>query len=221
MNYKCLKKWSLWLLATAFFLVLLTIGLIWWCSARIDRVAAPYSYQDIDSIPHNKAGLVLGASRYLPDGRLNLYFKYRIAAAAQLYHAGKIEHIIVSGDNHVAHYNEPAAMRDALIEKGVPIGRIHLDYAGFRTLDSVLRCREIFGQTRFTIISQDFHNRRAIFIAQHYDIQAVAFAARNLTSAAGRKTRYREKLARVKVFLDLYIFDTQPRFLGPKVDLPI
>ncbi len=173
-----------------------------------------YIYHSIDSMPRNRVGLVLGTSRYLRSGGSNPYFRYRIDAAAQLYHADKIEYILVSGDNSLDSYNEPKLMKEALEESGVPANRIFADYAGFRTLDSVVRSKEVFGQEKLTIITQEFHGRRAVFIGRHKGIDATAFAAGSVPTEFGFKVLVREVFARVKAVLDIYVFHTQPRFLG-------
>ena len=95
----------------------------------------------------------------------------------------------------------------------------YLDYAGFRTLDSVVRAKEVFGQTRLTIISQRFHNERAIYLAEKNGITAIGFNARDVDVYAGLRTNIRELFARVKMFIDLAI-DKQPHFLGEKYKLP-
>ena len=120
-------------------------------------------YSDVARVPKNKVGLLLGTSKYKDKARhiINPYYQNRIDAAVELYMAGKIDYIIVSGDNSSVYYNEPELMRNDLIAQGVPAKKIILDNAGFRTLDSVLRCRDIFGQTSVTIISQEFHNKRS------------------------------------------------------------
>ena len=105
-------------------------------------------------IKKNKVGLVLGTAKVLQNGRLNLYFKYRIEATVALYKEGKIEFVLVSGDNSVKGYDEPTDFKDELVKRGIPPEKIFLDYAGFRTLDSVIRAKEIFGQEQITIISQ-------------------------------------------------------------------
>ena len=128
----------------------------------------------------------------------------------------KIKYIIVSGDNSTKEYNEPFNMQKDLIEKGVNSEDIFLDYAGFRTLDSVIRSKEIFGQKNITIISQKFHNERAIFIAKSKDIQAVGFNAKDVSLKYGLKTRLREYLARVKMVMDIAL-NKQPKFLGEKI----
>jgi len=175
-------------------------------------------YDNVNEVPNTKVGLVLGTSKYLANGRINLYFKYRIEAAYELYKAGKIKYIVVSGDNHRTEYNEPQQMKDDLIALGVPAEIIYLDYAGFRTLDSVVRMKEIFGQDEFTIISQQFHNERAIYIANHYDIKSYGYNASNVNIKAGLKTQLREKFARVKVFVD-FIIHKQPKFLGEPIEI--
>ncbi len=126
---------------------------------------------------------------------------------------------MVSGDNSRRNYNEPEEMKKALIRQGIPEKAIYLDYAGFRTLDSVIRAQKIFGQNRFTVISQHFHNERAIYLAGKHHIDAIGFDARDVPVKSGFKTRMREVLARVKVFIDL-AFKKQPRFLGEPVPLP-
>ena len=130
--------------------------------------ARHYTYDDVDAVPYNRVALVLGTSKYLIGGSPNHYFKYRIKAAAELYNNGKVDYILVSGDNATVQYNEPRQMRRALIQAGIPASAIYSDYAGFRTLDSIVRAKEVFGQARFTVVSQAFHNERAIFIARHF-----------------------------------------------------
>ena len=177
-----------------------------------------YTYSDVAAIPHRDVGLVLGCSRQLPDGRQNLFFAYRIRAAAELFHARKINAIIVSGDNHVAGYDEPSDMKDALIAAGVPAEKIYCDYAGFRTLDSVVRAKAVFGQTKITVISQQFHNQRAIFIAQNRGLDAIGFNAQEVDAYNSAKNKLREHFARVKTVLDI-ILNVRPKFLGPPVEI--
>ncbi len=203
------------------FVVILTIPLmgVVLCNLAVKFGSTSRIFNSIEKLPDNKAGLVLGTSKYRMDGSENLFFKYRIQAAAQLYKAGKIEVIIVSGDNRVANYNEPREMRRELVKLGIPAHKIHLDYAGFRTLDSVVRCKEVFGQQKFTIISQQFHNERALFIAKRKDIDAVAFNAKDVNLQSGFKTKLREVFARVKVVIDLYVLKKQPKFLGEEIGI--
>jgi len=186
----------------------------------VEKATSDFIYSSVDSIPKNHVGLLLGTNKYLKRGTINLYYKYRIEAASLLYKKGKIDYIIVSGDNSVKNYNEPAQMREDLVKSGIPADRIFLDYAGFRTLDSVVRAKEIFGQNSITIISQPFHNKRAIYIARNKNINAVAFNAREVQLKYGIKVQIRELFARVKLMIDLYIINKNPKFLGEKIIIP-
>ena len=185
----------------------------------IEWYASAWVFDDVEKVPQNRVALVLGTSRRMADGRVNLYFKYRINAAVELYKAKKVDYLLLSGDNSLSYYNEPMDMKKALIEAGVPEKVIFLDYAGFRTLDSVVRANKVFGQSRYTVVSQPFHNKRAIFIARQYGIQAVGYNAKDVSTEIGFKTQVREVFARVNVFLDLYILFTQPKFLGESVKI--
>ena len=204
-----LNKWSLLSLLFLILLIVFSNLLISKCS--VDKI-----YSTVDDAPVADVALLLGTSRYTARGNTNLYFKYRIQAVVALYNAGKIKHIIVSGDNSVTSYNEPREMRKALIAKGIPEDDITLDYAGFRTLDSVVRCKEVFGQNNFIIVSQQFHIERALFIATKFDIDAIGYIAKNPPEKYSLKTNFREYFARTKAIIDLYIINTQPKFLGKK-----
>ena len=171
----------------------------------------------VGEIPANRVALVLGTSKYLRGHRLNTYYCERIEAAVALYKAGKAEFLLVSGDNRTSHYNEPTTMKRDLIAAGVPKERIYCDFAGFRTLDSVVRAKEIFGQTRLTIISQRFHNERALYLAAAEGIDAVGFDASN-TPQQGRAL-LREKLACVQAVLDAQFLHKRPRFLGERISI--
>ena len=181
------------------------------CNVQVTKETKKLLYNDVAAIPSHKVGLLLGTNPYLKNGNPNKYFTYRIEAAVALYEAGKIEYILVSGDNHTRGYNEPEEMKQALIGKGIPEKRIILDYAGFRTLDSVVRAKDVFGYEQFIIISQQFHNERALFLARHNNIEAVGFNAEDVTAYYGLKTRIREYLARTKLFLDLQ-WGVKPKF---------
>lgn len=187
---------------------------------RVESGTESRIYESIDSIPYNKVALLLGTNPLNKYGRPNSYFTNRIHIAAKLYHAGKVDFIIASGDNHIKEYDEPSAMRDSLISRGVPENRIILDFAGFRTLDSVVRAKEVFGCDSLTIISQSDHCARALYIAESNGIDAVAIAA---PLRAGRLVRtrlaIREWLARDKMMLDLWV-GKRPHFLGEKIEIP-
>lgn len=170
------------------------------------------SEQEIENFD---VAVVLGTSKYL--GRtLNDYYKHRIDAAISLYQNGKVDNFLLSGDNAHRSYNEPWTMKRDLMRADVPENQIFLDYAGFRTLDSVLRAKLIFDTDNFLIISQKFHCERALFIANYHGINAQCLAVPGPTNHSGYKVRTREIFARAKAFLDLYIIGTEPKFLGPK-----
>jgi SanA protein len=199
--------------------LVIMIALVWSCDYVIRRSAEGRVYTHVDDIPHRHVGLLLGTSKYLGSGVNNRYYQYRIDAALKLWQSGKVNVFVISGDNSRQDYNEPETMRNDLIAAGVDSTRIALDYAGFRTLDSVVRVKEIFSQDSITVISQRFHNERAIYLAGKHGIDAIGFNARDLEVSSGLKTQLREKFARVKVFVD-QLFGVEPKFLGPKVVIP-
>jgi len=184
----------------------------------IEKNTVNKTFTEVDVIPKNNVGLVLGTSKKLSNGNVNLYYKYRIDATLKLYKAGKIQYVIVSGDNGNESYDEPTDFKNDLIAGGIPANKIYLDYAGFRTLDSIVRVKEIFGQNKVTVISQAFHNERAIYLAQNFDIDAVGFNAQDVSGRYGLKVKLREYLARTKVFVDI-LFNVQPKFLGEKIEV--
>ncbi|WP_104734498.1 SanA/YdcF family protein [Hanstruepera ponticola] len=188
------------------------------CSSYITSTAKNHNYTSIYNIPKNRVGIILGASKYTSNGRINLYYKYRLEAAVSLFNSGKIEYILISGDNGRKDYNEPNDFKIDLMKYKIPENKIFLDYAGFRTLDSMVRAKEIFGLESFTIISQKFHNERALFLAKHYDINAIAFNAKGISGRYGFKTRVREYIARTKASLDV-LFNVKPKFLGNRIEI--
>jgi SanA protein len=199
-----------------FLIVLLAVCNLWVVKSTEDKV-----FSDLSKLPEHRVALVLGTSHKVVGGGPNPYFSKRIETAATLYKLGKIDHFILSGDNRTMFYNEPWEMRKALIKGGVPESAITLDYAGLRTLDSVVRSKKIFGQDRITIITQPFHSYRALFISNYYNIDAVAMVAEEPALDRSIKVRIREYFARTKAILDLYLFKTAPRFLGPKEQINI
>ncbi len=186
----------------------------------VEKSAQGLIFSDPTKVPEHNVGLILGCSKSLKDGRQNRFFRYRIDAAVELFNAGKIKNIIVSGDNSVSHYDEPNDMKLALIRKGVPEKSIFCDYAGFRTLDSVVRAKEIFNMSKLIVISQNFHVKRAICIGKARGVSLVGFNAKEVNALNAFKTKAREFLARTKMILDLYVLNTQPKFLGPKISIP-
>lgn len=200
-----------------FFLAIPFVMALLLCNSWINRSTRSQLYSNSSVIPARKVGLVLGASKNTVRGTDNMYFTYRMQAAYELYKTGKVRYLLLSGDNHTEGYDEPTDMRDALIRLGVPDSCIVLDYAGFRTLDSVVRCKEVFGEDSVIVISQEFHNQRALFIANKSGINAIAFNAKEVDKSYSLKTRIREYFARVKCVLDIYILHTDPKFLGEKI----
>lgn len=164
----------------------------------------------------NNVGLLLGTSSNLKNGAKNDFFFNRIDAAVELYKSGKIKNFIISGDNSKTDYNEPTDMKDELVKNGIPDSLIYLDYAGFRTLDAVVRARDIFGQNSFIVISQKFHNERAVYLARKFGIDVFGYNAKEVQAYKGFKTKLREFFARDKTFLDLF-FGVKPKFLGEKI----
>ena len=175
-------------------------------------------YRELQNIPYNKVGLVLGTARHQVGGGINPYYQNRIDATIDLFKAGKISYVLVSGDNGSVYYNEPNTIKKDLVDAGIPEKKIYLDYAGFRTLDSMIRARIVFGLDSVTVISQEFHTERALFIASKKDLYAIGYSAKDVGGSRGLKVHLREYFARVKVFLDL-IFNTQPRFYGKRIEI--
>lgn len=176
-------------------------------------------FSEVDALPVTRVGLVFGTTDRV-NGRENLYFRYRIDAAVKVWEARKVETFILSGDNRSPYYNEPEKMKLALVRRGVPADRIVCDPRGLRTLDSVVRAKEIFSADPILVISQRFQNERAIYLANANGIKAYGFNARDVQAQAGLRTKLREVGARVKMWLDVNLLKTRPIHLGKKVELP-
>lgn len=198
-------------------LLLLPLLFIAWANYRIISYSRPYIYSDSNQLKETGVALLLGTSRYAPGGGENLYFRNRIDAASELFKKGVISNILVSGDNGQVEYNEPREMRRALEEAGVPDSAVTLDYAGFRTYDSVIRAKKVFGQKRLIIISQRFHLQRALYIARKNGMEAVGFEAGAVPSSYSYMTNFRELFAKVQALLDVHLIKPDPRFLGDPV----
>lgn len=212
-----MKRLKKWLRIAAIFLIfgmLITHTI----NRIVVRAASRYIYTNLEKIPNQKVGLLLGTSKYTSTNSINLFYKYRIDAAVRLFKAGKISYILISGDNGTKAYNEPKTIKKDLMANGIPEANIVLDYAGFRTYDSVIRAKKVFGQNALIIISQAFHNERAIYIARKNGIKAYAYAARDVGKSYGRKTMIREYFAKVKAYLDV-LFNKDPKFLGKQISI--
>ncbi len=199
-------------------LVLIGWGIVVYCSYKVESNAIGKTYDAVDKVPYNRIGLLLGTCRTMKDKKtINPFWQFRVDAAYALWKAKKIDKILISGDNGWHGYNEPQDFVDAFHALGVPDSAMVCDFAGFRTHDSVIRCKKVFGQKKVTIISQKFHNERALFIARRYGLEAVGFNAEMVSFRDNLYNMVREKMARVLLFADLYVFNTQPHFLGKKI----
>ncbi|PJG84704.1 hypothetical protein CVP05_10520 [Conservatibacter flavescens] len=174
-------------------------------------------YTDSKTIPYRPYGLVLGTSKYFAKNTPNLFYQHRLEAAQQLYRQGKVDYLLLSGDNRTLQYNEPRTMFRDLRKMGIPAEFLYLDYAGFRTLDSVIRAEQVFKAHSITIITQKFHCERALFIAKYHNIDAICFAAEYPSGYSF--VRFREFFARLMAIWDLLI-EKEPHFLGEPEPLP-
>lgn len=190
-------------------------------NAWVIGFSKPYVYDHLKWVPESKVALVLGTSPYTSSGSENLLFNYRIKAAAQLMQAGKVEHLLLSGSNPSRHYNEPQLMYQALERQGVSGADMTMDFAGFRTLDSVVRASKVFGLDRYTIVSQRYHNFRAVFIARHKGIDAIGYSWPDEDARQPFWTEAREFVARVVAVLDLFVLHSKPRYLGEPVPIDV
>ena len=209
------RRW----LKPATVLVALLVALVAASQFIVTRASAGRLYNTVSVVPDQQVALLLGCVKTLGNGWPNPFFAKRIQATAELYKAGKLKAILVSGDNNREGYDEPTDMKQALIAAGVPESKITCDYAGFRTLDSIARAKKVFGQKQVLIISQRFHNERALYLAKCYGLDATAYNAEDVELEHALKTYFREAFARVKAVMDMHVLHTQPKFLGPPVKI--
>jgi len=174
---------------------------------------------EVADAPHAQAALVLGA-QVAPDGRLSTMLRDRLARAAELYHAGKVDKVLASGDHGTAGYDEVNAMKRALVAAGVPERDVFTDHAGFDTWDSVVRAREVFGVASALVVTQGFHLPRAVWLARRAGLEAHGVAADQHAYGAStnRRNAVREVLARVKAVADV-VTGRDPRHLGPRIPI--
>lgn len=204
-SFKSVKILSICLVIIAF-----------WSNFSVYYESKNFLFSNAKKLPTTKAALLLGTSKKLKNGNDNLYFNYRIDACVQLYHSGKVSYILISGDNGSKEYNEPLDMKNELISRGIPSEKITLDYAGFDTYDSVLRAKMIFGQDEFIVVSQKFHNQRAVYIARRNGIHAYGYNARDVKKMNGLKTKIREFFACVKAYVEVKV-NVKPTYLGERI----
>ncbi len=181
------------------------------CELAVGAISWGRTYDRLADVPAREVGLVLGTSKFVAAGRLNLHYRRRIDAAVELFHAGKVRRLIVSGNGSESNYNEPRMMREDLIARGVPANRILSDDAGLRTFDSVVRAGDVFHVSRYTVISQRSHNERAIFIGQVRGQDVIGWNARAVDFQTDPRTALRERLARILAVLDVAVFNRSPR----------
>ena len=186
------------------------------CYFMVAKSGQNFLYNNVDDLPYRRVALVLGAS---PGGD-NTFFTYRMDKTAEVYLKHKASYFILSGDNHTRNYNEPKEMRLALLKRGIPDSCLILDFAGFRTLDAVARCKKVFEQDTVLIISQKFHNERALFLSYHFGLHAIAINAKDAPADYTRNILFREWFARVKAVMDCYILNKKPRFYGKPIHIP-
>jgi SanA protein len=196
------------------FAAVLVIGIVALINNWVVNNSEAYVYNNWSLLPDNDVGLVLGTSQLTRNGKPNPQFYGRIEAAVQLYQLGKIKHIIVSGANPDSTYNEPRQMWRELTKAGVPSNVITMDFAGFRTFDSVARAQAVFNLDRLTIITQQYHAYRAVFTAKKLHIRVAGYAAPSEEIGRFSRTYWREVFARVKCVADIYLLSTEPKFLG-------
>ena len=181
------------------------------CSGRL--------YNDVEMVPHKRVAVMLGTNPKTKTGKMNYFYKHRIDAAVKLYQNGKIDRILISGDNSRKTYSEPDAMKTDLMAAGIPDSAIYLDFAGFSTYDSMVRAKKVFGLSEFMVISQDFHNRRAVYIARQNGIDAIGFNVQNTPFRRWRiKMELREIMARVKAVGEV-VMNKKPHFLGEPIEI--
>jgi SanA protein len=218
---KKVKKIAVIVFRSLFFRILILIFFVLFCWSNWCVYSESHDFlsSEMKDLPYQKYALVLGTSRNLGNGSPNVYFFKRINACVRLFKADKIRYVLVSGDNGEVSYNEPEAMRNELIARGIPEDRIVLDYAGFDTYDSMIRAQKVFGLKSFIVVSQHFHNARAVFIARRNGIDAYGYNAGDASATAGIKTHLREYVARVKAYLEVMI-GVEPTFLGKKENIP-
>lgn len=172
----------------------------WW----LDSESEPFAADRVESAQTAEVALVLGAAPFLDDGRPNRFFEYRLDAAADLFRAGKVKYLLASGDSIDPRYDETTAMKRGLIKRGVPADAVYRDTAGVRTLDSVLRARDLYGQRRLVIVSQDFHVRRAVWLAREHGIEAFGLDAQGVSPFDALDSWARQFPSALKAVLDIW-----------------
>jgi SanA protein len=194
--------------------------LSWAAQRRLEALAAPRIFDDPARLPDVDVALVLGTAPHGPEGGPNSYLERRLDAAAALWRGGKVKYLLASGDRRGEAYDEPTAMRAGLIARGVPAEAIYCDFAGVRTLDSIIRAHELFGQNRLIVVSQHFHVARALFLARDEGVEAWGLAARDIGRPYSLLTVLRRYPSALRAYYDVW-FDTPPRHGGKPVRIGV
>ena len=195
---KTLKR-SLWVIMA---IMVAGLAVVAGCELAVYSASKGRVYSDVEEIPHREVGLLLGTNPKGRRGGVNMFYNYRIDAAVELYEAGKVDRILISGAKKGAGYDEPQAMREALVVRGVPDSILVLDGQGFHTIESIVRAKEVYEVDSVTVISQEFHNRRSLYMAKHNGMDAIAYNAANTTILRWRVLMFlRERASRVKAVL--------------------
>lgn len=205
-------NWKKWLVISS----MIMLCLFSWSNFSVYTESKEYIFYDLKNLPETKTCLLLGTSKTLKNGNDNAFFYNRIEACVRLFKSGKIRFVLISGDNGTKEYNEPEDMKKALIALGIPAEKIFLDYAGFDTYDSVIRAQKIFGQNSFIVVSQKFHNQRAVYIARKFGIDAYGYNATDVRKMNGLKTKVREYFACMKAYIEVKL-NVSPKFLGETI----
>ena len=198
------------------YFTIFTLFLAIWSNIWVHYESKDFVTSDVNNLPKTKVGLLLGTTMIMQNGYQNPFFTYRIQATLELFQSGKIEHVLISGDNSSKNYNEPEDMMNELVRLGIPAEKISLDFAGFDTYDSVLRANKIFGQSKFIVISQSFHAERAVYIARRYGFEVWGYSAKDVSRSKSFLTHAREYFARIKAYVEVKL-GVNPYFLGEQI----
>jgi vancomycin permeability regulator SanA len=210
---KKILKWS--------FFSVVSLLLIWFLlSSIVYFKTRTYRSDKIDSLQEQKVAIIFGARIY-SNGQPSPFLKDRVDGGIALYRAGKVQKLLMSGDNRVLEYDEVTAMKKYAIAQGMPAGDIVLDYAGFSTYETCYRAKEIFGVNSAILVTQDYHLPRAVYTCRKLGLDATGFAQPDWSryKDAMPRTMFREYLAHIKMFIDLYITKPLPTFLGQKENI--
>jgi len=208
----CLLQGLLLIIGAFLVGIALVVLLRWWTNYRFGR-----DVYTLDSAPARPVAIVFGAGVW-PGGQLSPVLEDRVYTGAQLYHAGKVQKLLMTGDNRTVDYNEPAHMREYALELGVPDEDIVLDYAGRRTYDSLYRARHIFRVDAAILVTQAYHLDRALFTAHGLGLDVVGVSADRRDYLYITQYWWREMLATALAAVEVYITHPVP-VLGE--ELPI